>query len=442
MQVTTEQLLSFLPQNREEYEVIANDQNVPDIIGLMLGSYAEFGKYYDKIWQFFEGPTVRDTCDNLFQFCRDNLAYDEETVKWQSVAPPFGILDRGHCDCKGYAGFIGGCLGAMSRATGEPIDWCFCFASYDAGQPVPYHVFVIVKDAGEQIWVDPTPGSEYEDPKYMLCQKPGSIGGVRSRAVVDNTGQLHYGAIGDVTPAATTTPTAGSTGNPAVDEINNFVNSLPPSAFKTHLQASLGGALPVIEKWIKGYKYTDGDYALGEIFQNRVLNQATTNRWATPDAVIPIAWMYFTTLFGIPIAVNTDFDTIESGSLSQYLAGRTNQAGFVTQAQVTRAKQLLDGFGNLDNKMGQWPPSAYGLIPYVAPIPDARIAGALFTGVLPNGQQVVNGYPTTEATAGTDAQVPGSTSAGLPSLAALWAGNGKYLIIGAAALLVWFMVDE
>src|ERR1700753_1212479 len=110
MQVTRGALLRVLPENREKYEVIAPDQNVPDIIGLMLGSYDEFGVYYDRIWKFFDGKTVADTCNNIYQFLKDNIAYDEEPVSWQSVAPPYGILDRGHCDCKGYAGFIGGVL--------------------------------------------------------------------------------------------------------------------------------------------------------------------------------------------------------------------------------------------------------------------------------------------------------------------------------------------
>jgi len=167
----------------------------------------------------------------------------------------------------------------------------------------------------------------------------------------------------------------------------------------------------LVGTWLFGRKYTGGDYALGEIFLNRVLNKETNNRWDTPDAVIPIAWVYFTTLLGIPINVNTDIDGLGDKTLEGYLSGRPEQRGHVTQAQIDRANMLVNRLGGTSDKYKQWPPSAFGLVPYVAPIPDPHIVGGLYNGPLPNGQKIVNGLPAsgTNATKGSNIKISGTS---------------------------------
>lgn len=220
-----------------------------------------------------------------------------------------------------------------------------------------------------------------------------------------------------------------TTGNPEVDTAistaNQILSSLPDGQLKTTLQKALSSmGITTIIKWISGYKYTSGDYALGEIFLNRVLNKQTSSRWDTPDAIVPLAWYYFTGLFGIPIAVNTDLDWLAAhDDLEGYYQQRPEQRGYITQAQVTRAHQLINmPQMQLSNKYGQWPPDIFSLVPYVAPIPDARLAGQLFTGTFPNGQQFVNGVPTTNATKGANINVS--------------SGSSAYLYIGAVLLII------
>lgn len=445
MYVTKATLLAELPPVRDEWVIIKDDQRVKDIIKELTEAYPIFAKDYDCIGGFLEGSTLRETCDNLYDFCNRELDYVEEGEEFQTSALPGGLLTRGFCDCKGYAGFIGGCLGAIGRANRQLIDWQFCFASYIQDQKTPYHVFVIVQTNEGPIWIDPTPGAAEEGmPKHAYVRRPSEPATVGMVSGVNANGEL-------CDMQGTTIGTIPMTGIPEADGIIKAINAVLTPLQKQFPRGTLLGnwlsdignpqqALSDIVHAITGYKYTGGDYALGEIFINRVMNTPTKDRWDTPDGIVPIAWLYMTTLFGLPIAVNTDFDSIETGSLETYLQGRPEQRGFVTQAQVERAKVLFDTLGHTTQQtVPQWPPTSYGLLPYVGPIPDARIPGQLFNGTLPNGQVIQNGYPATPSTSGLDVKVPGSpggTGTGTGP------GIGTILAIAAAGLLLWYFWDE
>lgn len=165
-------LIEMLPAYKNEWVTVMQKQEVPHIIEEVFEAHKDFGKYYDKIGVLFEGATISETADNLFHFCKDNIAYKEEGEEFQTTAIPAGILVRGHGDCKHYASFIAGCLGAIERNTGKNIDWEYCFASYKLSQRTPYHVFVIAKDEeGNEIYIDPTPGAYGKEPVWWYRQK-------------------------------------------------------------------------------------------------------------------------------------------------------------------------------------------------------------------------------------------------------------------------------
>lgn len=178
MRVSRDMLLAELPPYRDEWVTIAEKQEVErDIIPEIVNAHRLFAKDYDKIAIFFVGDTLKQTCENLYNFCIENIRYREEAERLQTTALPTGLLTRGYGDCKGYASFIGGCLDAISRATGERIDWYYCFASYEIDQRVPYHVFVVVETENGPLWVDPTPGSEGRTPVWEITERvSGAVG--------------------------------------------------------------------------------------------------------------------------------------------------------------------------------------------------------------------------------------------------------------------------
>lgn len=159
--VSRPQLLGMLPAFRGLDNMIAEDQTVWDIVFEVLKAHKAFAGDYDQIAECFNGGTIRDTCRRLFDFCLRELPYEAESDLLQTTRSPSGILAMaeigGKCDCKHYAGFCGGVIDAISRMTGQPIDWCYRFASYNLLDESPQHVFIVVNNNGNELWVDPAP---------------------------------------------------------------------------------------------------------------------------------------------------------------------------------------------------------------------------------------------------------------------------------------------
>jgi hypothetical protein len=148
-----ETLISLLPPEKGQEKVISKRQNVNDIEGEVLEAHRVFAPDYDKICCEFAGGSVEK---KLFDFCRKNLRYDVETEADQTTKSPTVLLKQGHCDCKGYAGFICGILDGLNRAGKGKFNCCYRFAEYDDGTEVHYHVYCVVRHPdGREVWVDP-----------------------------------------------------------------------------------------------------------------------------------------------------------------------------------------------------------------------------------------------------------------------------------------------
>jgi len=169
--VTAQKLLGRLPEYRDEWVMITPRQKVKDIIRQILAAHDKYAGYYDKIALYFDDKTVRGICNKLYNFCTREIKYSEETEEDQTTSLPSGILTRGHGDCKHYANFCGGVLDALTRLTGKKIDWCYRFASYHALSDTPHHVFIVVNDNAEEIWLDPVPGSNGLTPFWQVDKK-------------------------------------------------------------------------------------------------------------------------------------------------------------------------------------------------------------------------------------------------------------------------------
>jgi len=201
MRVSKEVLLYELPADSGPWVMVKESQTVPDIIDLIVARHKDFANDYDLIAPYFIGRNIDATCENLYNFCIDNLRYKEETEHFQSVGNPASIIARGSTgvDCKSYALFIGGCLDAIQRITGKKIDWFYRFASYELDETTPYHVFICVDTGNELLYVDPTPGSAGKEPVWIVDEriKNKSVAGFGS---VNETIDLNCGCIGAASP--------------------------------------------------------------------------------------------------------------------------------------------------------------------------------------------------------------------------------------------------
>jgi len=148
-------ILNDLPGYAGESVLINEDQTVNDIIDEVLKAHKFFARDYDNIYQYFLIGNNEEICRGLFDFCKDNIIYDIESEDLQSTRSPSALLEIGRGDCKHYAGFIGGILGAINRNTNKKINWCYRFAGYSYLSDAVAHVFIVVKDGNREIWVDP-----------------------------------------------------------------------------------------------------------------------------------------------------------------------------------------------------------------------------------------------------------------------------------------------
>lgn len=160
----------MLPAFDNGWVLVKKDQYVPDIMEEITRCQSLFAGYYDIFGYKFKNRDPGRVANELAAFCRRYIHYREEDEKFQTSAMPTGILTRGYGDCKHYALFCGGVLGALNRDCNAGIDWCYCFASYKQSVKMPYHVFVAVNEGDSDAWIDPTPGSG-PDPKHLYIKK-------------------------------------------------------------------------------------------------------------------------------------------------------------------------------------------------------------------------------------------------------------------------------
>lgn len=298
MQPTKSDILSLLPPYQDTWVVVTPTQEVSDIIRSMVKSHKEFAGYYDAIAPLFDAGDTETICENLYQFCKQNIRYKEETAADQTTALPTGILTRGHGDCKHYASFIGGVLDAITRTTGKKINWEYCFASYEKAERTPYHVFVIVQTPDGPLWVDPTPGAATKDPVWVITKKvhtgtavPAKVAGLSCAPCVKAIGataQQSASSIAATGGALAVIPVAGPFIAAATSLIGVFV-----SLFGSKYSSSTG------VRWLTQlYQY----YVLG---QGNVTSDNQVNETYTTAAQ-----KWFSTALGVPIYDRYRFDAL------------------------------------------------------------------------------------------------------------------------------------
>jgi hypothetical protein len=150
--------------------------------------HKEYSGDYDKISHYFDTGDIVDTSRQIFEFLKANVPYKKENGRYQTIKSPAIILlsNEGNTaldrvDCKNYASFIAGIIDSIKRNNGGSWDWCYRFASYDAADPEPGHVFVVVKINDKELWIDPvfTYFNSGDRPEWELDEKP-TIGGLYS----------------------------------------------------------------------------------------------------------------------------------------------------------------------------------------------------------------------------------------------------------------------
>lgn len=313
---------------------LVDEQSVPDIISGIKMKHRQCVGMYDKIDRFFPSDNLEDLCFDLWEFCRDNLQYQEETVEDQFVSSPTEILERGYSDCKGYALFCAGVLDAKKRK-GLKCKWVFRFVpsrmlSTDIG-----HVFVVVNPATDNIWIDPVLGSFDNHYPYFVkkdevvntqIKRVGAIGGLQplinsgrkiGSAEDDLLGQIKAYSDGIVSSmqqsqqsGTLNTINAGmlsgiSTAIPgasaAIALVKNgaalISNAFGPGSLAARLASQLATnplmfPINAIKQIFNGRTYNSDQYAGAQMYQYNVLGNPNmdTNKIADSDVIPALKW--------------------------------------------------------------------------------------------------------------------------------------------------------
>lgn len=167
--IIADELLDQMADMPDEPEVtLVDKQVVADIIRYMPWKLRRCRPYYDLIWMFFESDSVEGVGEGLYDFLKDQMTYIEEDDEAQRLSSPKEMLERGDCDCKGYALFVAGVVDAINRNTEEPIKWCFRFVPSTLLGVKIGHVFVVLDPGASEVWVDPVLSSFNQKPFYAV----------------------------------------------------------------------------------------------------------------------------------------------------------------------------------------------------------------------------------------------------------------------------------
>lgn len=224
--VSKSQLLALLPEPTLRKKEVAERQDVPLIMELVVDKHQEYSPHYDRICELFWRGSAKKTAKALFDFCRSNMKYVAESTKSQTVRSPAAILKTATSwgvDCKHYASFIAGVLDALKRK-GKEIEWSYLFVSYSPTDKTPEHVFIVLSENGEDYFVDPVlqefdmrfPKFYYFHTKkpnmlYSVNGIPGRVGAIEMvRDGKDYTAPMYVTSSGSIhTMQATSTGSPG-----------------------------------------------------------------------------------------------------------------------------------------------------------------------------------------------------------------------------------------
>lgn len=176
-------------------KVIVENQSTGDIIEGILDTHKRYKSDYDKIYHYFVGSSLMDTCNNIWQFLKDNVKYYIEPQKLQTLRSPAAILMKA-CDCKSYSLFANGILDAYRRNENKNFDICYRFAGYTKPKRIE-HVFSVCTDKqGNEIWTDAVLNSfndRFTIPVYYRDKKIENMALVAMAGVTQNQNWRNQG---------------------------------------------------------------------------------------------------------------------------------------------------------------------------------------------------------------------------------------------------------
>lgn len=161
-----------------------------DIIRAIEKNYPEAVRLSESIANQFKGHSAKQTAYNIYKFLREQITYLADPDHKQKIRLPNRFISDATGDCKSFALFTASILANLEM----PV--AFRFASYNAFNNTPSHVYVVTRDEkGRELIID----GVY---KLFNAEKPYSYKTDRNMTVYTLSG------VGD--------------NNFSIDDINNY----------------------------------------------------------------------------------------------------------------------------------------------------------------------------------------------------------------------------
>jgi hypothetical protein len=175
-----------------------DDQDVRAIMRAIVHYHKKHVPQYDQFAYQFNVGDEKEIAENLFNFCKANVAYSIQDKERQTVRSPARTLSESYGDCKHYASFIAGVIDALKRS-GLDLDWAYRFSKYvDLAGNVTNHVFVVLYPReGREIWIDPVLNwFDYHLPYRSAITQ--TVDTMDQAAAMGCCGDHTMGAVGDL----------------------------------------------------------------------------------------------------------------------------------------------------------------------------------------------------------------------------------------------------
>lgn len=385
------------------FKVLVDDQDVDDIIDAILIKHEQCSASYDRIYECFAGEgDWNQVANRIFSFLKRECTYQVEDEKWQYVSSPQAMLNRGVCDCKGYALFTAGVIDAMKRA-GEKVDWTYRFASYNLFNRIPAHVFVVLwPGTNYEFWIDPVlarlngrwPRPTYYDdyaPEQVKVKSLGKIAGAynnksgNNRIGISSAEQtllneakeysdgvysgvqqsLSSGTLNTISKAVILTASAAI---PVVGEAIAIItavaviieNSFPPGSLAARLATDwtnnpLTAPVTIVESIFNGRTFESDQYRAAQFFQwyvqgNRGMNALNK----IPDSDVFPALSYFMDRLGIFISGAEHLQAIATSPQDYMDLYSVNNYTTMDVNRVNAAYNVASKYFIFNNQLGGW----------------------------------------------------------------------------------------
>lgn len=377
-------------------KVLVDDQDVDDIIDAIIVKHVQCEGSYDLIYGCFDGEgDWRSVASRIFSFLKRECTYQVEDEDYQFVSSPQVLLQRGVCDCKGYALFTAGIIDAMRRA-GEKIDWTYRFGSYNLLNRTPGHVFVVLwPGSADELWIDPVLpklNQRWPRPAYSTDYIPerkskalGKIGqtgkaiGISSaeQNLLNELNEYCEGAydgiqqsissnmLNTVSKAVLLTASAAI---PVVGEalavitaiaaviVNNFpVGSLASRLAQDWENNPLTAPVTFVESIFNGRTFESDQYRAAQFYQWYVLSNNSANALNTiPDSDVFPALKYFMDRFGVFISGAEHLQALATSPQDYMNLYSVNAYTTMDVNRVNAAYNVASRYLVFNNVLGSW----------------------------------------------------------------------------------------